>query len=269
MKISILGCGWLGLPLATFLVTRGYTVKGSTTSESKLKIIADKGVQPFLIDLKWIIHQEKSIETIQDFFDTDLLYINIPPSQNLEDYTKGIDFLAKQCERYGIQQVIFVSSTSVYPNTEGIVTEATPTEIQTISQQALIKSENLLLNNRNFVTTILRPAGLVGGSRNAGRWFAGKQQVPSGNIPVNLVHLEDCIGISHAVIEQRQFGQVFNLCADEHPTKAAFYTAQALKYDFQKPSFLMETPHDFKIISNKKSKMVLNYEYQQPNPMDF
>lgn len=29
--VSILGCGWLGLPLAEQLLAEGYSVKGSTT----------------------------------------------------------------------------------------------------------------------------------------------------------------------------------------------------------------------------------------------
>jgi 3-hydroxyisobutyrate dehydrogenase-like beta-hydroxyacid dehydrogenase len=32
-SISILGCGWLGLPLAGELVREGYAVKGSTNAE--------------------------------------------------------------------------------------------------------------------------------------------------------------------------------------------------------------------------------------------
>mgnify|MGYP003615968040 CR=1 FL=1 len=39
MKISILGCGWLGFPLAQKLIETGYEVKGSTTSESKLEAL--------------------------------------------------------------------------------------------------------------------------------------------------------------------------------------------------------------------------------------
>ena len=35
-KISILGCGWLGLPLAKAIVENGFSVKGSTTSSEKI-----------------------------------------------------------------------------------------------------------------------------------------------------------------------------------------------------------------------------------------
>ena len=35
--IGILGCGWLGLPLAQQLVEDGHIVRGSTTQNSKLE----------------------------------------------------------------------------------------------------------------------------------------------------------------------------------------------------------------------------------------
>ena len=36
-RISILGCGWLGLPLAVELISKGYKVNGSTTSMTKVR----------------------------------------------------------------------------------------------------------------------------------------------------------------------------------------------------------------------------------------
>src|SRR5574343_621841 len=45
-KIAILGCGWLGLPLAKSLLSKGYEVKGSTTSESKLVILKNAVSSP-------------------------------------------------------------------------------------------------------------------------------------------------------------------------------------------------------------------------------
>lgn len=51
-QISILGCGWLGLPLAEALIKNGFSVKGSTTSSSKLGDLENLGVLPFLIALQ-------------------------------------------------------------------------------------------------------------------------------------------------------------------------------------------------------------------------
>ena len=36
MQVSILGCGWLGLPLAKSLIEKGFSVNGSTTSVEKI-----------------------------------------------------------------------------------------------------------------------------------------------------------------------------------------------------------------------------------------
>ena len=50
-KISLLGCGWLGLPLAKSLLEKGFLVNGSTTSEDKISILKREGIRPFLISL--------------------------------------------------------------------------------------------------------------------------------------------------------------------------------------------------------------------------
>jgi UDP-glucose 6-dehydrogenase len=49
MKISIVGCGWLGLPLGAKLVKNGHRVFGSTTSEEKIEEIKAAGIAPYLL----------------------------------------------------------------------------------------------------------------------------------------------------------------------------------------------------------------------------
>jgi 3-hydroxyisobutyrate dehydrogenase-like beta-hydroxyacid dehydrogenase len=51
MQVSILGCGWLGLPLAKALVAENYTIKGSTTTPAKLDLLKEEDIEPFLIAL--------------------------------------------------------------------------------------------------------------------------------------------------------------------------------------------------------------------------
>lgn len=74
--ISILGCGWLGEPLAERLVGDGYTVKGSTTTAEKLDRLAAKGVAPYLIRLDL---EDPRLDP--DFFDAEVLFLNIPPGR--------------------------------------------------------------------------------------------------------------------------------------------------------------------------------------------
>lgn len=49
--IGILGCGWLGKPLAEHLLAEGYRVKGSTTTPEKKEILLDAGIEAFKVTL--------------------------------------------------------------------------------------------------------------------------------------------------------------------------------------------------------------------------
>ena len=51
LKIAIIGCGWLGLPLAKKLIKENFIVKGSTASKEKISILKTEKIEPFLIDL--------------------------------------------------------------------------------------------------------------------------------------------------------------------------------------------------------------------------
>ena len=75
-RIGIIGCGWLGLPLAKTLILNNYKVKGSTTTKNKLEILKKEGIEPYLIEIT-----ENSISaSINSFLnELDILIINIPP----------------------------------------------------------------------------------------------------------------------------------------------------------------------------------------------
>ena len=109
-KISILGCGWLGLPLAKSLLLKGYEVKGSTTSESKLEVLKNAGISPFQIQLE----EHQIIGKIEDFLkETDVLIIDIPPGLRIEissslemTFVNKVKILIPFIEKSGIQKVV-------------------------------------------------------------------------------------------------------------------------------------------------------------------
>ncbi|NNK29869.1 MAG: SDR family NAD(P)-dependent oxidoreductase, partial [Flavobacteriaceae bacterium] len=49
--MAVIGCGWLGLPLAKLLVKKGYSVRGTTTTNSKIPLLETAGIEPYLISL--------------------------------------------------------------------------------------------------------------------------------------------------------------------------------------------------------------------------
>ena len=72
MKVSILGCGWLGFPLAKQLVALGCQVSGSTTSAEKISILAEADIKPFLLSLP-----ANKATVFPDFFDLTAQLIQI------------------------------------------------------------------------------------------------------------------------------------------------------------------------------------------------
>jgi nucleoside-diphosphate-sugar epimerase len=79
--------------------------------------------------------------------------------------------------------------------------------------------------------------------------------------PVNLIHLDDCIGISTVIIEQNAFGYVFNACSPDHPAKEDFYREVSLNGGYEAPEFIHELTN-WKIIDSINLKPILNYEFR-------
>ncbi|MFT7034231.1 MAG: nucleoside-diphosphate-sugar epimerase, partial [Cyclobacteriaceae bacterium] len=259
-----MGCGWLGLPLAKHLVSKGHVIKGSTTSESKISNLKRNGVEPFLIDLRAV----QSTAEISKFLASEFLVIAIPPRvKHHNNFKEQIESLISFIEKSTIKKVIFISSTSVYPNTNNLVTEEDISIPESDSGIVLLEVERLLQSNKFFQTTILRMAGLYGYDRQPGRFLAGKKELVNADGKVNLIHQDDCIQIINNVLEKQLWNEVYNCCSDEHPTRQEFYTKAALTLGMEPPEFLPKEKSVFKIISNQKLKAALNYEFIHPDPM--
>lgn len=267
--ISVLGCGWLGLPLATYLAAQGYTVKGSTRQAKKLALINERKIQPFLIE----VNKKIKGTNLQHFFSSDILIINFPPGRKRRDVARShpqqIAAIIEKASTYGVKKILFISSTSVYSNNNLVVTESDEPRPTTPSGIALVKAEELLMQVPNIDLTILRFGGLVGGDRQAGRFLAGKKDVKNGLAPVNLIHQEDCIVIISQIIEGGHWGELFNACADEHPSRKLFYSTQAEKQGFEAPEFADDEEVEYKEVSNFKLKQALSYSFIKPDPLAF
>lgn len=267
-KISIIGCGWLGLPLGEFLVQQGYSLLGSTTTIPKIELIRKAGIEPYLITAGPTLEGEG----LNDFFSSDILIINIPPRRRRPN-VKALHFtevknVIDAAVKGRIQKIIFCSSTGVYPNTNDVVDESHPLIAQTESTGAIIEIEGYL-KKVAIESTILRFSGLVGGDRKAGRFLAGKKNLKNGNAPINLVHRTDCIQVIHEVIRQNSWNEVFNVCADQHPLRKDFYKEQTRKQGLEPPSFSDEEELSYKMVSNARVKKVLGYSFLHPDPNKF
>ncbi|GAA4046171.1 NAD(P)H-binding protein [Flavobacterium chungnamense] len=271
-QISILGCGWLGLPLAKSMLEKGFSINGSTTSVEKITILEKAGISAFQINLF-----EDRIEGNLDLFlsNSDVLIIDIPPKlrgNSSENFVAKIQNIISFIEKSSVEKVIFVSSTSVYSDDNSIITEETIPNPDTESGRQLLEAEHLLRSNKNFQTTILRFGGLIGEDRHPIKFLAGRKNIENPESTINLIHQIDCIGIIEEIIEKglRQaqsenwdWNEVFNAVAPFHPTRKDYYTQKAIELDLSLLEFDESRISIGKTILSEKVASVLNYEFKK------
>ncbi|MCK4267349.1 MAG: SDR family NAD(P)-dependent oxidoreductase [Actinomycetia bacterium] len=246
-KESILGCGWLGLPLAKRLIELGYAVKGSTTSKQGLDLLARSGVEPYQIDIGLLT------DNVSRFLESPTLIIDIPTS-NLSNFQK----LLSHIDSSAVKKVLFVSSTSVYREVNRVITEEDGLESPD-SPWTIV--EMLFRASPAFQTTIVRFGGLFGFNRNPARFHPPGKSIPAPESRVNMIHRDDCVAIIERILERDIWGETFNCCSDNHPTKREFYTKAAKDAKLKTPIFDEEDRSGYKIISNANVKRCLGFEF--------
>jgi nucleoside-diphosphate-sugar epimerase len=260
-QISILGCGWLGMPLAKSFLGKGFSVKGSTTSQEKISILEINGIQPFKIEL---LEAEIKGEINSFLANSEILIIDIPPklrSASNENFVKKIENLIPFIEKTKVEKVVFISSTSVYGDDNAVVTETTKPNPDTESGKQLLAAENLLQSNKNFNTTVVRFGGLIGLDRHPIHFLAGRKNIENPEAPINLIHQEDCIGIIEAIVKQDCWNETFNAVAPFHPTRKAYYTQKALELKLPLPDFEQTKISIGKTVSSEKAENFLKYKF--------
>jgi nucleoside-diphosphate-sugar epimerase len=272
-KISILGCGWLGLPLAKSLIEKGFSINGSTTSVEKIAVLEKAGIHPFLVTLSAVEVLEETKISIENFLqNSDVLIIDIPPKlrgDSSENFVAKIQNIIPFIEKSSVEKVIFVSSTSVYSDDNSIITEETKPNPDTESGKQLLEAEQLLQSNSNFQTTILRFGGLIGDDRHPIKFLAGRKNIENAEGPINLIHQTDCIGIIEEILKHPETSgqndkstEVFNAVAPFHPTRKEYYTQKAIELNLPLPEFEESKPSIGKTILSDKVESILNYKFE-------
>ncbi|MDX1530486.1 MAG: SDR family oxidoreductase [Rhodothermales bacterium] len=266
--VSVLGCGWLGLPLAEQLARRGLTVRGSTTTPEKKEPIREAGADPHLVR----VGRDVEGDDLPGFFGVDLLVFTLPPSGSDDvPYPDRAAAVHRAAEAHGTGWVIMTSSTSVYPDLDRTVTEtdagAEPGLPLHRHGPDVLAAERALASNA-YDLTVLRLAGLYGYGRHPARYFAGRHDIPDGDAPVNLVHRDDVIGAIEAVLEREARGEIFNVCAEAHPARRHLYPAAAQRLGLEPPTFADGSPAPFKRVSCRRLKERLDYRHRYPDPME-
>jgi len=247
MKIAVIGCGWLGFPMARELANNSFEILGSSRDERRFSELKNANIEPFIYD------GVNNSELPQNVKQADWVIICFPP-KGAKDYADQIKALIDQLDT-GVK-IIFTSSTGVYPNAALTLNE----EAEIIPDHIVYLAEEAIRNSGNPYI-ILRLAGLIGPNRHPVRFLSGRE-IENGEHPVNLVQLTDIIEAVKTIISANKTNVTYNISAPEHPTKKAYYTQMAYEMALAPPVYFAKTDSNGKVVDGSKITKELNFNYK-------
>jgi len=275
MRVLIVGCGYVGLPLGAELVRQGHEVFGTRRSagaELELKAV---GVQSLIAD----ITKPETLSKLPAPFDW---VVNCAASGggNAEDYRQlyfhGTKNLLERLAETPPIKFVYTSSTGVYGQTDGsLVKESSVTEPEAETAKILVETEKLLLDlaQQKFPVVILRVAGIYGPQRGHlfRQYLKDEAKLDgAGERILNMIHRDDVVGAIITALKHGRAGEIYNAVDDEPVSQFHFIRWLAATLDKPMPPAAEETIErkrglTNKKVSNRKLKMELGVQLKFPN----
>jgi nucleoside-diphosphate-sugar epimerase len=277
MRVLIIGCGYVGMPLGIELVRLGHEVCGVTRSAQNHESLKAQSIQPIAAD----ISQRADLDKIPPPFDW---VVNTVSSNRggVEEYKQTylqgtrnlIDWLAPSPPK----KFVYTSSTSVYGQTDGsLVKESSLTEPNSETAQVLAATEKLLLDaarEKKFPAVILRAAGIYGPERGHLflQYLKDEARIPGkGDRLLNMIHRADLVNCIIAALKNGHAGEVYNAVDDEPVPQIHFFRWLSETLGKNMPPFGDESAPagrkravTHKKVMNRKLKMELGYQFKYP-----
>lgn len=234
MKRLVIGCGFLGLPLALRWQNQGDSVFATTRNKQRSLEFSDIGLHPLILDTT----DPVSLEQLQQqSFDTVVVAVGMDRSRYdsvHHVYVGGLENVLKNLSE-DIGQLIYVSSTGVYGDFGGEwVDESSPTDPQRDGGKACLEAEQLLQSSRfSDRATVLRMSGLYGNERVPTKSAVESKQWNklSATGYLNLIHVDDAVSAVCIAADQNLVDETF-LVSDSNPTlRREYYQFLADKFE--------------------------------------
>ena len=195
--ILIAGLGDLGTGLAEQLIAGGHRISAIRRGEQ-----APAGVELYSQDLT-----EGAAMLPPD--PVDLLVIIMTPSEYSEEgylqaYVRApLTLLEALGRQQSLPPVVFVSSSAVFGDQEGVVDELTPPRPERYNGKVLLAAEEEI--STRSLSTVVRFTGIYGPGRHrqidkAARLARGEETLPAPQW-TNRIHRDDCVGLLHSVVQ--------------------------------------------------------------------
>ena len=239
------------------------SILGTTTTPEIIPTMEAAGIQPHLLRLgnDFGTQAEELLHRLLKA--ADVLVLNVPPRAAAAGaYPALLRPVHKAVATAGTPHVLFVSSTSVYPNEPRVMREADALSTRDAASDVLRAEGHFVPRYGQWKSTVVRLGGLIGPDRAPGRFLAGRHDLDQGNAPVNLLHLTDAVGVLAGIIKHQAWGHTFNVCASQHPLRRDFYPTAAEFLNLQSPTFKREHGVSGKIIDSSLVRRTVPYEFQ-------
>ena len=277
MRILIVGCGYVGLPLGAELARQGHEVFGLRRSALAEAEMQAARITPLQAD----ITQPDSLKNLPRDFDW---VVNCTASGGGADdyqkvYLEGNHNLLAWLANSPPKKLVYTNSTSVYAQNDGsVVTEKSPTKPEAETAKVLVETEKLLLAavvERQFPTVILRVAGIYGPARGHSfkQFLRGEARIEGdGARWLNMIHRDDLIGVIIAALERGTPGEIYNAADNAAASQLKFFTWLAAKLNRPLPPKVPANAEVWrkrgvtnKCVSNAKLRAELKYEFRFPD----
>ena len=217
-RILIAGCGYVGEAAANAFHERGWEVEGWTASVESAAQLSDRPYTACAVD----VADRGAVSESSGRFDVVVHCVSSrggDEEQYRQLYFEGARNLLRV---FPDAALLFTSSTSVYPQTDGsVVDESSPAEPRHERGKILRETEKLILAGGGIVA---RLGGIHGPHRSffLTRLLEGRTPPEGNDRLVNQVHRDDIVGALLLLADRRADcrGEIFNVVADQ-PVKAS------------------------------------------------
>lgn len=241
-RIALIGLGWVGMPLAQELQSKGYRLIVSSRNQEKLTYIEAQGWIP--LNFNSLTNPNLSEDNAENLKDIQHVIITLPPT-TFKENEAGLKIILQKFDPNC--QVIYTSSTGIYLNENRESDETSA--IDTNSLLGVLEQE--IKDKSNYC--ILRLAGLIGPKRHPVKYLMQQETRENSGAVVNLVHQNDVIQAIMSCISEEKYQAIFNVCYPDHPTRAEYYN-EAAQFYYQKEMTFNSGEKGRSILGNKIEK---------------
>ncbi len=253
MNILIIGCGYIGMEVASLWKKKGYHVTATTRNPDRLSELSKVSQKSIILKGN---DEEELIPLIKN---NDVIVVTIA-ADDPEHYESAYLNTSKILRHLALEMdlprhLIYTSSTSVYGDHHGQwVNESSELVAKSEQAKILIETEKyyLSLQEIGWRVSIFRLSEIYGPERELSRrvrQLDGLVLPGTGDQYTNMIHRQDCgAAIDYAL--RHHLEGIYNLSDDDHPPRKELY--DAISHKFQLPRVKWDPKHTSLHTGNKR-----------------